>query len=84
MCDILLSKGEGERAFLWLCVPSPFSVEGHCVPSRYPILATKLALIYTEVECSQTNGGASIIGSQHVSVCILLKPWKRCIMGLIF
>lgn len=51
---------------------------------RYTILETKLALIYWEVECSQTNGGANIIGSQHVSVCILLKPRKRCIMGLIF
>lgn len=41
---------------------------------RHTILETKLACIYWEVECSQTNGGASVIGSQHVSLCVLLQP----------
>lgn len=40
---------------------------------RHTILETKLACIYWEVECSQTNGGASVIGSQHVSLRVLLK-----------
>lgn len=42
--------------------------------SRHTIPETKLACIYWEVECSQTNGGASVIGSQHVSLCVLLQP----------